>query len=206
MEVKNQPKIIIFHGLGGSPRSAWIPWLKRELEARGYEAVTPRFPHPWRFYAGALLKNLVPGLKTPVFADWLKVFESYAVAPDKNTILVGHSLGGAFTLKLLEGLDSPVKATVLVAAPAGLGRGKLYLAARDFTDGFKYDWPRIKANAGAVTVIQGASDRTVNPVNGRELAARLGAELIMAPGVGHSGTSDGRQFSLLLEKIEQFLK
>jgi predicted alpha/beta hydrolase family esterase len=206
-EGSNRPKVIIFHGLGGSPSSAWIPWLRRELEARGYEVVIPRFPHPWRFYAGALLKNVIYNLKTPVFADWLAVFESYGVTPDVNTVLVAHSLGGAFVLKLLEHLSSPVRATVLVAAPAGLGRGRLYRAAREFTDGFSYDWSRIKANIGSVTVFQGDADRTVDPANGRELAARLGADLVSLPGAGHSGTVDGRNdFPLLLDKIERLLK
>lgn len=89
--------IFIIHGTGGSPEGNWFPWLSKELNKLGHEAYVPKFPTP----EGQSLES------------WLKVFEDYKKYINEETILVGHSLGAAFLLSLLEHLDQPVKASFL---------------------------------------------------------------------------------------------
>lgn len=61
----------------------WIPWIKKELTARGIKTETPLMPTPWY----------------PDYEKYTKVFEKYNV--DENTILVGHSCGSAFLVRWL---------------------------------------------------------------------------------------------------------
>ena len=74
-------KFVIIHGAYGNPSENWIPWLRESLEKLG-EVIVPEFPTP----EGQSLEN------------WRNVFDS----SDENTILIGHSLGPAFILDILE--------------------------------------------------------------------------------------------------------
>ena len=38
--------VIIIHGTEGYPEENWFPWLKKNLEERGYNVTVPQFPSP----------------------------------------------------------------------------------------------------------------------------------------------------------------
>ena len=38
--------IFIFHGTGGYPKENWFPWLKQQLEIKGFNVTVPQFPTP----------------------------------------------------------------------------------------------------------------------------------------------------------------
>lgn len=86
--------VFIFHGTEGYPEENWFPWLKQELEQKGYSVFVPQFPSP----------PVVPAK----IAEWFDVLKNYEQNIDENTILIGHSLGGIFTLRILEKLTHPV--------------------------------------------------------------------------------------------------
>ncbi len=75
----------------------WLPWLKRELEATGYSVEAPAMPVPYE----------------PNYEAWKKVFEELTL--DTETVLVGHSRGGAFLLHWLSDHDVKVGKVLLVA-------------------------------------------------------------------------------------------
>src|SRR5258708_4038335 len=102
--------IFIFHGTRGHPKENWFPWLKSKLEKKGFRIFIPQFPDP----------------KDHPLPDWLDVLKDYFKYIDKETILVGHSLGGLFLLRILESLDHPIKAAFLVSAPIGIKPIKFY--------------------------------------------------------------------------------
>ncbi|MFX4778105.1 alpha/beta hydrolase, partial [Acinetobacter baumannii] len=78
--------------------------MKQEVENAGHEAVVPQFPTP-------------DGQK---FSAWRKVFEEQVGQLDHEMILVGHSVGAGFVLRMLdEANDHPVKAAFLVAGFLG---------------------------------------------------------------------------------------
>ena len=128
--------LFIFHGTGGHPGENWFPWLKQELAKEGYDATIPQFPTP----EGQSLEA------------WLKVLKEYESSIQGNTVLIGHSLGGLFLLRLLERLKEPVKAVFLVSAPIGVKPIKNWGGDYAFSDGFNFDWEAIKSNAGTSTV------------------------------------------------------
>ena len=119
---------LIFHGTEGHPEENWFPWLKQELEKRGYKVFVPQFPSP---------------PKIPAMIDeWFAVLDNYKTFIDKDTILIGHSLGGIFTLRALERLQDPIKAAFLVGTPIGIRPILNYDRDNSFS-GFSFDWKSI---------------------------------------------------------------
>ena len=94
MKNKNKISCIVIHGCPSDIEKAmspetrtydkhWIPWVKKELMARGIKIDTPLMPTPWE----------------PDYQKFKKEFEKYEV--NKNTILIGHSCGSAFLVRWL---------------------------------------------------------------------------------------------------------
>ncbi len=93
-------RVIIVHRWGGSPTADWYPWLKRELEHRGISVVVPAMPTP----------------DAPEITSWVTTLQNVIGTPDKNTYLVGHSMGCQTILRYLEQLRTgSIGGTVLVA-------------------------------------------------------------------------------------------
>ena len=90
--------VFIIHGAYGHPGENWFPWLKERLEELGHEVVVPAFPTP----EGQTLEK------------WLKVFSTYQQQVTAESVFIGHSIGPAFILTVLEQLESPVKAGFFV--------------------------------------------------------------------------------------------
>ena len=83
-----QPKVFLVHGWGGSPTNCWFPWLKKELEQRGFSVSALAMPHPDR----------------PTIKDWVTHLSSAVGTPDTDTYLVGHSMGCQTIARYLEQL------------------------------------------------------------------------------------------------------
>jgi predicted alpha/beta hydrolase family esterase len=176
---------IIFHGTEGYPEENWFPWLKGELEKVGYKVSVPQFPSP----------PIVPAK----IAEWWEILKSYNI--DEDTVLIGHSLGGKFLLRILEKLDKPVQVAVFVGTPIGIQPIANNERDNAFT-GNGFDWERIKSNAKRFEVFQSDTDPYVGLENGKVLAERLGVKLNFISNAGHFNKSAGyTKFPQLLEKI-----
>lgn len=179
--------ILIFHGTGGHPMENWFPWLKKELENLGQNVFVPQFPHP----------------KDHPLPDWLAVLKDYEQYINKDSILIGHSLGGLFLLRVLEKLNHPVEATFFVAAPVGIKPIKFYDSDFAFS-GFDFDWEKIATKAKHFTVYHSDNDPYVSLGNGKELAKKLGIKPTFIPNAGHINAEAGfTKFELLLEDIKK---
>lgn len=95
--------VFIIHGTGASPEINWFPWLKKELEKLGCKVFVPIFPTP----------------ENQSLESWLMVFDKYKRYLDEDSIVVGHSLGPAFLLSVLENLDKQIRASFFVAGFIG---------------------------------------------------------------------------------------
>jgi len=184
--------IFIFHGTEGYPEENWFPWLKAQLEEKGFQVFVPQLPTP----------PVVPAK----ISEWFDVLKDYEQYIDENTVLIGHSLGGIFTLRILEKLGHPVTASFFVGTPIGVLPIANYDRDVSFS-GFAFDWEKIKANAGKTAVFQSDDDPYVGLENGQELAKHLGIELSFVPNAGHFNAKAGYlEFPALLEKFEQIVK
>ena len=137
--------------------------------------------------------------------DWLKVLKRYEKHIDKQSILVGHSLGGLFLLRVLEKLEHPVAAAFFVAAPVGV-KPILYYGSDEKFSGFKFDWEKIRNGAEYFKVYHSDNDPYVSLRNGEELAKQLGIDLTFIPNAGHLNAESGyTKFDLLLADINRIL-
>ena len=183
-------KVFIFHGTGGYPEENWFPWLKKELEKSGCKVIVPQFPTP----------------KNQTLENWFKVFDQYKNDIDSNTILIGHSLGGCFLLRVLESLKNPIKAAYFVATPIGIQPIVNWSGDQPFT-GHPFDWQKIKNNANKFYIYHSDNDPYVGLENGKQLAHNLGVKLTFIPNSGHFNKSAGfLKFDDLLEKIKKELE
>jgi len=121
--------IFIFHGTEGYPEENWFPWLKQELEQKGYKVFVPQFPSP----------PIVP----VKIVEWFDVLKSYEQYINENSILIGHSLGGIFLLRELEKLTHPIKGAFFVGTPIGV-RPILNFDRDSAFSGFDFNWGEIK--------------------------------------------------------------
>lgn len=175
----------IFHGVGGNSQENWFPWLKEQLEAQGMKVIVPGFPNA----------------DHPDFAAWTKHLSQYESQISEDSIFIGHSLGGAFAMRVLETLKHPIAATFLVSSVSGVMGNIFDPLMVTFTEK-PFDWEKVHANAGRVFVIHGDDDPYIRADQAKHLAALVRAELTMIPGGGHLNASAGyREFPLLLEKI-----
>jgi predicted alpha/beta hydrolase family esterase len=183
--------VFIFHGTEGHPKENWFPWLKEELEAKGYNVIVPQFPSP----------PVIPAK----IAEWFDVLKNYEQYIDEETVFVGHSLGGIFTLRVLEKLDHPVKAAIFVGAPIGVRPILNYDRDSGFS-GFDFNWENVKNKAKNFAVYQSDDDPYVGLDNGKELARYLGIELSFIPNAGHFNEKAGYvKFEDLRDKLLKIL-
>lgn len=182
-------KAFIVHGVYGSPDENWLPWLKKELEKKGWKVFIPQFPTP----EGHNLFN------------WLKVWKQYQEYMNEDSIVIGHSMGASFLLSVLEKLEKPIKAALFVAGFANLlGVDKeIDELNKTFLDK-RFDWERIRNNCQKFYIFQSDNDPYVAWGKAKELADNLGVEMILVKGAGHFNKVAGyTKFDLLLDKIEK---
>ena len=177
---------IILHAMGNSPNDHWYPWLRSELEKKGYEVWVPELPDT----DNPSIKVWVPYiLKNGKFTE--------------NTIIIGHSAGAAVILSLLEELKVIVAQAILVA-------GFPFYPGGDPIVKSSYDWEKIKANTKEMIFINSDNDPYGHDdTEGRMMLDLLnmpGSAQIIMKGLGHMGSNDFNQpltkFPLLLRLIE----
>ena len=86
-------RVFIIHGWEGYPEEGWFPWLKRELEAKGFEVKVPQ----------------MPDADNPRIQNWVPAIAEIVGKPDKNTYFVGHSVGCQAITRYIESLPEKSK-------------------------------------------------------------------------------------------------
>src|SRR5579862_2693213 len=94
-------RAVLVHCWSGTPDYAWYPWVKRQLEQRGFTVTVP----------------LMPDTDRPKLTLWLPHLQSVIGSPDDELLLIGHSIGTVTILRYLETLpvDMHVGKVILVA-------------------------------------------------------------------------------------------
>lgn len=169
--------VFLFHGTEGHPDNYWLGWLNAELSADGHQVIALQFPSP---------PNDVPAN----VGEWHHVLSDHVDKVNENTLLIGHSLGGVFAFRVLEKLQSKVKATAIVASPVGVAPIIDFERAGKFS-GYEFDWPTIAKNSDHFLVFYGKDDPYVAIGNGELAAKKLGTDLIVVPNAGHFNSDSG---------------
>lgn len=174
----------IFHGLGGSENSFWIPWLKTALETEGYDVWAPTLP----------VCNGFDDL-----GAWVQ--EAATTAPHRDyDVMVGHSAGGTLILQLLSRNDFSARHAITVAS---FVKSLTDDQSNDpgFPAGFKVE--AIRNNCRTLTYIHSDNDPwACGQEQGEFMRRSLGGTLIVMTGQGHFGSDIMKQpyktFPLLL--------
>lgn len=171
-------RAFIIHGWDGYPGECWFPWLKKELELRGFRVEVPQMPNP----------------SAPTIEAWVPYLAKLIGTPDQETYLVGHSIGVQTILRYLQTINTTVGGVVSVAGFFTLIPGSIGTADDEkITEPWlttPMDLEKIKKNAGKIIAIFSDNDRDVPLENVEMFKERLGAEAVVLHNKGHFGESD----------------
>lgn len=183
-------RAIIVHCWEGTPEYCWYPWVKKELEAKGFEVIVPAFPDT----------------DAPELSAWLPTLQEVIGTPDEDLYLIGHSVGCITIMRYLESLpvDTKIGGVVMVASftePLGFDELKNFFTT-------EIDFEKIKASAKRFVDIYSDNDPFVPVQFAKQLEQKLGAEIILKPGMKHfSGAVDDESSCLELpDVVESVLK
>lgn len=129
---------IIFHGTDLSPDDPtyWYAWLTQQLKAAGYEVEARHYPD---------INH------EPIDTFLPKILDNHHF--DEETVLVGHSAGGALLLSILENVDVVIPQAILVA-----GFSEELPNDHNPILQSSYDWGRIKAHVKDIYYINSTND------------------------------------------------
>ncbi len=96
-------KVLLIHGFEGSAEGNWFPWMKGELEKRGFEIRTATMSTS----------------KHPVVDEWMKELTPLIKDFGRNDIIIGHSLGSKAALHLALKTKKHIGHLLLVASAIG---------------------------------------------------------------------------------------
>lgn len=182
--------VVIIHGTGNNPQGNWFPTLAKSLGASGVSAVIPAFPTP----EGQNLGN------------WCGAFDKQVGPLSERMILVGHSIGAGFILRLLESSSVAVRGSFLVSAWMGLlGLAEFDPLIESFV-GAPINFSAVRKNMGHCRMYHGENDPYVPLKMSQQLASALAVPLAVIPGGGHLNTASGfNSFPRLHSDILSFL-
>lgn len=176
-----QKRVFIIHGWDGYPEEGWFPWLKMELESRGFAVFVPQLPNAEE----PRINNWVPALK-----------EAVGVADDQ-TVFVGHSMGCQTIARYLEILQADVKVGGAVFV-AGFFKRLSNLEDDDVVRDVADEWLKTPIDLGKVqshlyraVAIFSDNDPYVPIDNQEEYHDKLGAKVIIEHEKGHFSGSTG---------------
>jgi len=157
-EVKTKTNYVLLHGFKSSPERHFLPWLKKELESRGYNVQVPSLPNT----------------KKPDIEEQTR-FVLENVSFDENTILFGHSLGTVVAMKVVEQLEKPIEGLVLAGPFIDIKRrdGR-QPRAYDKTFQWRFDFEKIKSNTGFSAVLAAKNDTSIPLDTARRVHDALG--------------------------------
>jgi len=163
-------KIIFLQSWYSKITDNWYPWLKKELEKKGYTTFFPDIPE--------MRKNV------PAMRKILKYIESLNII-DNNTLIIGHSLGNLLAMRLGEKFQ--YKQMILVSV----------WDYDDLCEGHRLFWKtkinhsKIKNHVKNIAVIHSDNDPYYTAIAAEDTSKRLNAKFILIKGGGHFGKKEG---------------
>lgn len=178
--------IYIIHGWGGSPKSDWLPWMKRELEARGYEVTVPAMPNT----------------DAPEIGAWVGHLKQTAqLGPD--TYFVGHSNGCQAVMRYLEASDVKIGGALFVAGwfnLKDLEPEEVPIAEPWIQTPLNVE--KVKNAIGTLKVLLSDNDPYDCLEENKAGFERLGGQVTVVHNAGHFSTDDGTlKLPLALETL-----
>lgn len=178
-------RAIIIHCWEGYPEYCWYPWVKKELEARGFQVEVPALPNT----------------EKPKLDEWLPRLKEVVGQTDEELFLIGHSLGCIAIMRYLESLEDGQQIGGVVFV-AGFSEGIGYSEIQTFFETpVDLEMIRTRAKHGFVA-IHSDNDPYVDLKFADIFKERLGAEVIIKHSAKHfSGAIEGEDSCLELPDV-----
>lgn len=185
-----QKRVFIIHGWEGNPENCWFPWLKKELENKGFSVITPSMPNP----------------EAPEIKLWVGHLNNVVGEVDENTYFIGHSVGCQAILRYLESLENKKVGGVIFVA------GWFHLKGIEEEEGTEevarpwletpIDFKKILKMTNKFTAIFSDDDNYV-PIEDTEIfKEKLGAKIIIKHDKGHFSDDVGvKELPVVLEEL-----
>lgn len=190
-----EKNVFLIHGTCGHPNENWFPWLKRKLEEHGMKVYAPDFPAP-----DSIPES--PSENDQRLEEWLERMRNYMDKVNDNTVMIGHSLGNAFILNLLE-RGHTIDSAFMVSSFVGLLDNDVFDTLNSsFTDR-DFDFDTIRSNCGRFYLYHSRDDPYVPLEKAKYLKDKLEGELEVFDGCGHFNEDSGHdKFPELLKDLE----
>ncbi|MEW6617604.1 MAG: alpha/beta hydrolase [Patescibacteria group bacterium] len=185
-------QVFIIHGWDGYPEEGWFPWLKKELELRGFSVVVPQLPQS----------------EEPRIRNWVPEVQRIVGVPNKDTYFVGHSMGCQTIIRYLEGLPDGIKIGGAVFV-AGFLKRLTNLEDDDTVKDVEKEWlstpldlKRVSFHLSKSIAIFSDNDPYVPLENKKDFKEQLNSELIIEREMGHfSGSTGTKELPIVLESL-----
>jgi len=176
-----QKRVFIIHGWDGYPEEGWFPWLKTELEGRGFAVFVPQLPKA----------------DEPRINNWVTALKNVIGIADNQTYFVGHSIGCQAIARYLESLPEDVKVGGAVFV-AGFFKRLSNLEDDDVVRSVSQEWlqtplnlEKVKTHLEKCVAIFSSDDPYVPVDNQEDYKEKLDAKIIIENEKGHFSGSTG---------------
>lgn len=160
-----KPRIVFIHGNGATHWSfAWTPWLKQELEKRGFETFFETFPD-----------SVIARGKY-----WLPFLENH-IRASENDVLVGWSSGATAAMRYAE--NHRIRGSVLIG-PCSSDLGDELEKQSGYFDE-PWNWEGIRANQEHIALVYGDDDPFIPQEEFEVIRKHLDPETLKVPGGKH---------------------
>lgn len=184
-------RVIIVHGWEGTPDEGWFPWLKKELESKGFDVLVPQ----------------LPDTMNPHIDTWVPALATAVGEVDADTYFVGHSMGCQTIARFLATLPEGVQAggAVFVAGffqhITGLTEEADLVMDAEWHD-TPLDLDVVRKHMRGSVAIFSDDDPYVALSNVEDFKDTLGSEIVVLPKHRHfSGSSGYLELPIVLEKV-----
>ncbi len=191
-----QKRVIIVHGWDGYPEEGWFPWLKSNLEQKGFQVIVPQLPEA----------------DMPKIEPWVKGLSEAVGKPDSQTYFVGHSIGCSTIARYLDTLSANTKVGGAVFV-AGFFKRLTKLEGEEAKEIVNpwlttpLDFDKVKNILGKSVAIFSDNDPYVPLDNQDDFRDKLGSKIIIEHNMGHfSGSTGTTQLPIALEKLLEIAK
>ncbi len=176
-----QKRVFIVHGWDGTPDEGWFPWLKQELEGRGFMVTAP----------------VLPNSSEPRIHTWVPALAEVVGDVDEQTFFVGHSIGCQTIIRYCESLAEGKKIGGAVFV-AGFFKDLLGLDDDEVVQSVAKEWlgtpidiAKVRTHLKKSVAIFSDNDPDVSITNAEEFKVKLGSMIVMDEGKGHFSWGEG---------------
>lgn len=171
-------RIVIVHGWASGPDKIWFPWLRAQLEQKGFEVVIPAMPTPFE----------------PKIDAWVAAFGNVVAASSEPTVVIAHSVGCQTVLRYAATHERQLIGAVFVTpwyfALTGLEKDEQGIATPWLATAINFAAAR--KSLGTTVAIYSDNDPYV-PLeeNKQGFEKELGSRSVVLHGGGHFDADDG---------------